>query len=220
MSGIKSQDLGLLLKLVSLQKQEMAGRADRARLAWPDDWQDWEDDEYDAPKSFASEIRESDSFPLTTHTMRNLEAETGIGKTQISTGLRRCYGVGLAKKDRKTEVPRANAKSLLEFIVYGAKYVFPAKPGQLVRGIGTAFAAPVLENRLFSAGEFSPVWRDARGNKKGLEVEPLFKTVGYAVRKDPELYALLALVDAIRIGNPREANLAADLLKKQLEVNV
>jgi hypothetical protein len=42
--------------------------------------------------------------------------------------------------------------------------------------------------------------------------------VPYAVRRDPELYALLALVDAIRLGNPREANLAADLLKAQMDV--
>ena len=122
-------------------------------------------------------------------------------------------------QDRNSGVPRVNTKSLFEFIVYGAKYVFPAKPGQLVRGIGTAFAAPVLENRVFSAGELLPVWPDARGKNKGLEIAPLFKTLGHAVRRDPELYALLALVDAIRIGSPREANLAKDLLKKHMEVS-
>jgi hypothetical protein len=55
---------------------------------------------------------------------------------------------------------------------------------------------------------------------KGLEVTPLFKSVGQAVRDDPELYALLALVDAIRMGSPREANLAKDLLKKHMDVKV
>lgn len=185
MDGIKSQDLGLLLKLLSLQKQEALGHSD-----------------------------------TTTYTVRNLEAATGIGKSQISNSLRRCFDVGLAKKDRKSGVPRVNTRSLLEFIVHGVKYVFPAKPGQLVRGIGTAFAAPVLENHLFSAGELSPVWADPRGTRKGLEVTPLFKSVGQAVRDDPELYALLALVDAIRMGNPREANLAKDLLKKHMDVNV
>lgn len=183
MDGIKSQDLGLLLKLVSLRKQEHTAVVETAA-----------------------------------YTVRNLEVETGIGKSQVSNSLRRCFAVGLAKKDRKSGVPRVNSKNLYEFIVYGAKYVFPAKPGQLVRGIGTAFAAPVLEDRLFSAGELLPVWPDARGNNKGLEISPLFKTVGHAVRRDPELYALLALVDAIRIGSPREANLAKDLLKKHMEV--
>jgi hypothetical protein len=217
MDGIKSQDLALLLKLFSLQKQESFERAGKAKSAWPYDWQDWSDE----AESYDSLIRESfvdELLHLSVYTVRNLESETGIGKSQVSNSLRRCFEVGLAKKDRKSGIPRVNTKSLFEFIIFGAKYVFPAKPGQLVRGIGTAFAAPVLENRLFSAGELMPVWPDARGKNKGLEVSPLFKTVGHAVRRDPELYALLALVDAIRIGNPREANLAKDLLKKRMEV--
>lgn len=194
MDGIKSQDLGLLLKLVSLQKQE--------------------------PQEFLISEASSGEYALAAvYTVRSLESETGIGKSQVSNSLRRCFDVGLAKKDRKSGVPRVNARRLYEFIVYGAKYVFPAKPGQLVRGIGTAFAAPVLEHRLFSAGELLPVWPDARGNIKGLEVSPLFKTVGHAVRRDPELYALLALVDAIRIGGSREANLAKDLLKECMDVS-
>jgi len=185
MDGIKSQDLGLLLKLVSLRKQETTeGVVDTSA-----------------------------------YTVRNLELETGIGKSQVSNSLRRCFEVGLAKKDRHSGVPRVNTKSLFEFIVYGAKYVFPAKPGQLVRGISTAFAAPVLEKRVFSAGELLPVWPDAQGKNKGLQVTPLFKSVGHAIRRDPELYAFLALVDAIRIGSPREANLAKDLLKKHMEVS-
>ncbi|SFM25562.1 hypothetical protein [Marinobacter zhejiangensis] len=219
MDGIKSQDLGLLLKLVSLQKREAQGQADNGQKAWPYDWQDWggEGDE-----SLEWQIRDDFSdefFPATVYTVRSLESETGIGKSQVSNSLRRCLDVGLAKKDRKSGVPRVNAKRLYEFIVYGAKYVFPAKPGPLVRGIGTSFAAPVLEHRLFSAGEWLPVWPDARGNNKGLEISPLFKTVGHAVRRDPELYALLALVDAIRIGGSREANLAKDLLEKHMDVS-
>ena len=96
MDGIKSQDLGLLLKLVSLRKQEATeGVVDTSA-----------------------------------YTVRNLELETGIGKSQVSNSLRRCFEVGLAKKDRNSGVPRVNTKSLFEFIVYGAKYVFPAKPGQ------------------------------------------------------------------------------------------
>ena len=217
MDGIKSQDLGLLLKLVSLQKQERFGPGYKTRQAWPHDWQDWDDEgEFSTPwmeELFGNEVSYSAAY-----TVRNLEAETGIGKSQVSNSLRRSFDVGLAKKDRKTGVPRVNSKSLYEFIVYGAKYVFPAKPGQLARGIRTAFVAPVLESHLFSAGELLPVWPDARGNNKGLEVSPLFKTVGHAVRRDPELYALLALVDAIRIGNARESNLAKDLLRKRMEV--
>jgi hypothetical protein len=69
-----------------------------------------------------------------------------------------------------------------------------------------------------SAGEFSLVWPDARGNTKGQAIQPLFKSATFAVRQDPKMYALLALVDAIRVGHPREANLATEILSKELGV--
>ena len=42
------------------------------------------------------------------------------------------------------------------------------------------------------------------------------ETVTGAVRRDSRLYALLALTDAIRLGQPRERNLAAELLAQML----
>jgi len=57
------------------------------------------------------------------------------------------------------------------------------------------------------------------GRKKGQAVQPLFKSVPKAVIDDKCLYEYLALVDAIRLGNPREANLAAELLEEKLFSN-
>ena len=144
--------------------------------------------------------------------------QESIRKSQISLSLNRCIEIGLTKTDRKLGVPRANSKALFEFIVYGLKFVFPARTGEMTRGIATAFAAPILQDKLLSAGEYPPVWPDARGNTKSLAVEPLFKTATYDAKKDPEMYALLALVDAIRLGHPRESNLASALLKERLGV--
>jgi hypothetical protein len=151
--------------------------------------------------------------------VRALADETGISKSQVSLALQRCFDVRLANRDRKLGVPRANIKGLSEFIIHGLQYVFPAKLGEVTRGIATSFAAPILEGHLMSAGELIPVWPDAMGDSKGQAVEPLFKTVTYAVRKDAELYALLALVDAIRLGLPRERNLATEMIRHRLEVH-
>ncbi|MCV6624138.1 MAG: hypothetical protein OIF51_20560 [Cellvibrionaceae bacterium] len=150
------------------------------------------------------------------YTARGLEQETGISKTQINLSLNRCYDVGLAKKDRKSGVPVANRRALSDFIIHGLKYVFPVKPGEITRGIPTTFAAPILEDKLISAGDFIMVWPDANGDSKGQAIEPLFKSAVYASKRDPEMYALLALVDAIRVGQPREANLAAEMLEQRL----
>jgi len=123
-------------------------------------------------------------------------------------------------QDRKTLLPKANVKALMEFIAYGIRYVFPVKPGVVTRGIATSFAAPVLKGQLMSSGELPPVWSDAQGNTKGVAIEPLHKNIRQAVNNDVVLYALLALTDAVRLGLPRERNLAVDklnLLVKELQ---
>lgn len=79
------------------------------------------------------------------------------------------------------------------------------------RGVLTAFAAPVLRTFLYSAGNLICVWPHAHAKEMGQSIEPLFKSVPEAVGKDKRLYAYLALIEAIRIGNQRESKLAADL---------
>jgi hypothetical protein len=208
---MKSQDIGLLLYLYCLQQQEKI--VANTRLApWPTGWQGWADAAERAPNE---DVSSEDSY-LARYTARALEEQTGISKSQISLALQRCYTVNLASKDLELGIPRVNSKALYEFILHGLKYVFPAQPGPLTRGIATSFGAPVLHGKLLTAGENLLVWPDAYGNAMGQRIEPLFKTATLAVRNSPQMYALLALTDAIRIGKPRESKLAADLLKEQL----
>ena len=204
--------------MVSLQEQEGQYKQSLNSNNWPHDWGDWDDSEdpLDIPELAPYQNQENIKAR---YTARALEQETGISKSQVNLSINHCYDIGLLKKDRHLDVPRVNVRALDEFIAYGLKYVFPAKPVALTRGIATAFAAPVLNEKLMSAGELPFVWSDARGNTKGLAIEPLFKSVTFAIRRDPKMYALLALIDAIRIGQPREANLAKQLLKEQLGVS-
>ncbi|CCG88019.1 hypothetical protein [Erwinia piriflorinigrans] len=211
---MKGQDILLLLKLVSLQRQEKhLNDAEKLRPR-PELWRDWDITEEEALKQKGIiEFSEIGAYRESLYTVRSLEKTTGISKTQIAESVKRCTDIGLAKKDRKYGVPRTNKKSLLEFVIYGIKYVFPARMGELTRGIATSFSAPVLNEKLFSSGELIAVWPDERAKSKGLKVIPLFHSVPYAVRQDGDLYAMLALVDAIRLGNQREAGLAANMLK-------
>ena len=133
--------------------------------------------------------------------MRALEQSTGISKSEVSNALNRCIAAGLAKLGRNSALPQVNTRALNEFLAHGLKYVFPVRPGPIVRGLATAHAAPVLAGRLLSGGEHIYVWEDALGGDMGQSIEPLFKSVPNAVRQDEALYAMLALVDAIRLGN-------------------
>lgn len=207
---MKSQDLLLLFKLVSLERLQQAPRAgNRARLGIPDDWRGWAEDP--AAEGAAAGPVAGDLFSV-----RALEESTGISKSEVSGALRRCMEVGLARPERGSGVPRANTRALLGFVVHGLRYVFPARPGPLVRGIPTAHAAPVLADRLFSAGEHIHVWEDAHGKVQGQRVDPLYRSVPHAVRQDADLYAMLALVDSIRLGQERESALAGKLLAAYL----
>ncbi|MGH8494116.1 MAG: hypothetical protein ACRERR_13580 [Moraxellaceae bacterium] len=207
---MKSQDILLLLKLVSLEHKAkaLAGKPPKALFSLPSDWQSWQL----APESEPAAATAAPDF----FSMRALEESVGISKSEVSSALQRCYQTGLAKPERESGSPRTNTRALFEFIASGLKYVFPAQPGALVRGIATGHAAPVLAGRLMSGGESIFVWEDAHGSARGQSVQPLFKSVPKAVRQDAELYAMLALVDAIRLGNEREAALAKKMLQQML----
>jgi hypothetical protein len=64
--------------------------------------------------------------------------------------------------------------------------------------------------------DLPPVWSDPDGQVRGREVEPLYFSAPAASKKDPELYALLALVDAVRFGRARERKMAEQELEKRL----
>ena len=210
---MKSQDIVILLKLVSLHQQlsETNRRHDEPSPSLGNEWQGWDESEplpglHEMPGGILAEA----------FSVRGLEDSLGISKSEVNASIRRSYQTGLALQDRKTGYPKTNATSLLEFIAHGLKFVFPAQPGAMVRGIPTAAAAPALQGQLLSASEYIHVWPDAQGKDMGQAIRPLFKSVPYAVRRDPELYANLALTDAIRLGNPREQKLAVQLLRQRL----
>jgi hypothetical protein len=191
MSGIKSQDIVVLLKLVTLQESDDANRA----------------------QGFGSPPQGEDPYSV-----RSLEAMLGISKTEVNASIKRIVSTGMAIEDRATGRPRPHRRNLYDFIVHGLKFVFPAKPGALTRGIPTAFAAPMLKSSLFSGNEHIHVWPSAAGREIGQSVTPLFKSVPDAASKDIRLYAYLALVDAVRLGNQRENGLAREKLSQMLEL--
>lgn len=156
-------------------------------------------------------------YAIDSYSSRGLEAALGISKTEVNASINRSISVGMAILDRNAGQPKVNRKALFEFIVYGLKYVFPAKPAEIARGIPTAFSAPGLKGELMGTGDFALVWPDPNGKEKGQSVAPLFKSVPVAVKKDPCLYEYLALVDSIRLGNPREVKKAINMLQKRMD---
>jgi hypothetical protein len=103
-----------------------------------------------------------------------------------------------------------------EFLVHGVKYAFPARRGETTRGMPTAHAAPPLNRHIAGSSELPPVWPSAEGDVRGSTFEPLHKAVPAAAAKDPVLYEVLALIDALRDGRTRERQAAERELAARL----
>ena len=149
-------------------------------------------------------------------TFGQIAEELGLSASAVHRSLERAERSGLYDSKRR----QVNRAALLEFLLHGARYVFPAVRQGEARGIPTAWAAPPLREQLLSSQENAPVWPFAKGKVRGIALEPLHPVVPGAAKRDPFLGELLALFDAIRIGNARERGLAGKELNLRLEAPV
>ena len=138
-------------------------------------------------------------------------AETlGLSQSEVSESVTRSKYAGLLDPGGKVVMKMA----FMEFLQYGLRYVFPQKPGAVVRGIPTSHSASPLKEQIQSTEDY--VWPYGKGTVRGHGILPLYPSVPEAALKDEQLYELLALVDALRVGRAREKELAVIELKKRL----
>lgn len=140
-----------------------------------------------------------------------LGGDLGLSPSQVHAAIRRAVESGLVRIRDKS----ANRSALLEFLIHGAKYAFPARRGPVVRGYPTAHSAPPLSDEIQSEG-LPVVWPASEGPVRGESFEPLHRSAIMIARKDDELYRALALVDAIRGGRARERRMACEKLSMML----
>ena len=141
----------------------------------------------------------------------DLSQSLKISQSEISEVLNRCQIAGLIDSKKR----KVNINSLIEFLVYGLKYVFPAEPGAMVKGVPTAHSASPI-NQHISSGDDLYLWPYAKGTHRGQAIEPLYKTLPEIVQEESLFYELLTLVDTIRVGRVREKKIAVDELEKRL----
>ena len=134
-----------------------------------------------------------------------------ISPSEVSEVLNRCKIAKLINKEKR----EVHLNALTDFLVYGLKYVFPAEPGAIAKGIPTAHSASPIKEKIISSTE-SYVWPNSKGNLRGQSIDPLYKTIPEAALEDQKFYELIALVDTIRIGKAREVKMAIDELKNRI----
>lgn len=142
--------------------------------------------------------------------LKDLARSLNISNSEISESLERSAYAQLIDFEKRN-VQRGN---LLDFLIYGMKYVFPAKAGILTRGIPTAHSHPYIQKFIMSSEAF--VWPSSSGLVLGQEIEPFYANQVKAIEQDEELYKLLALLDVIRVGKLREKTIAEKELREML----
>ena len=137
---------------------------------------------------------------------KELAASLHISPSEISESISRSQFAGLMSSDRR----KVFHVGLTTFLLNGLKYVFPVKPGSVVKGMPTAHSAPLMEQ--YFASEEAYVWPDVLGNRRGVAIEPLYPGAVAAAREDDILYALLVICDVFRVGKLREIKKAEELM--------
>lgn len=133
-----------------------------------------------------------------------------LGVAEVHRGVRRLAGAGLVQSIER----RVNRQALLEFLVHGVRYVFPAVLGPEGQGVATGAGAPGLAEKIPHGP--AAVWPAADGKARGVSLVPLYGAAPGAALADDQLYRALALVDVLRLGQLQERRLAQGMLDEAL----
>lgn len=144
-------------------------------------------------------------------TFRELAAVVSLSLGETHNSVKR---LELARLAQLGETP--NVSGLLEFLISGVPYSFPAQLGPPTRGVPTAFSALPLNDEFISHDVV--VWPDPKGDARGYSVTPLSPVVARISRQNADLYRLLALIDAVRIGQARERARARMYLEQEFQM--
>lgn len=143
-----------------------------------------------------------------------LAGEMQLSPFEAHACLTRLVSAKLATStDGKHVLVKAAFRPLL---LSGAPYFFPAVRGEITVGFPTAHGAEPLKSEVLFAHDMPPVWPHPEGEVRGTSLLPLYPKLPLAAAKDAKLYELLALFDALRIGQARERELAKRLLEERL----
>ncbi len=132
--------------------------------------------------------------------------------SQVHASCTRLALTGLLKPGTRVTNPRA----LSEFLVHGLRYVFPAAKGHLSMGVPTAYSAPPLSAEVDALDVV--VWSAPSHPRAvhGFSLAPLYPAAPVLLERSPRTYQLVAIADALRLGDPRTRLSARAALERLL----
>ena len=141
---------------------------------------------------------------------KQLSEATGISAGECHNAVRRLRLSRLLMADER----RPSRDALQQFLVQGMPYAFPPIVGAGTVGVLTAHSSPAFHGTVESPDHF--VWADADGSARGQSLVPLFPRAPMLPVRNPALYELLTILDALRVGTTRVRKVAAEMLDTRL----
>lgn len=141
----------------------------------------------------------------------------GISKSTAHDSVRRLVHNRLAHESKRATALVADGPAL-DFLTFGVPYAFVPDVVPDARGVMTGLRALDLSS---AGGAFSSalaiVWPSKLGDARGMGVAPLVPAAPDLPYRDPPLYRMLAIVDALRLGDAREREVARDSLRAEFK---
>ena len=145
----------------------------------------------------------------------NLAKQMRLSPFEAHAAVQRLIAARLAVE--RDGVVRPSMAALRAFVISGAPYAYPAVRGEATIGFPTAHAVAPLKGKVQSSDGSLLVWPHPDGPVRGEALLPLYENLPLAASDDSQLYELLALFDAMRVGQARERELARKLLEEILQ---
>lgn len=147
-------------------------------------------------------------------TVRSLAEDLEFAPASVHRSLKRLAVTGLFDLDRG----QTNPILAHEFLVHAVRFVAPAALGVETTGMPTAWMVEPLKSEFAAGSEGRKVvWPDPLGRRRGQALEPLDNRVPRIARRDRAMYAMLSLVDAVRVGDARERAVASRLIGERID---
>ncbi|WP_020409947.1 winged helix-turn-helix domain-containing protein [Hahella ganghwensis] len=161
---------------------------------------------------------------LRNNTVGELAEDLEKGKGDISRSINRLIQLGLiAERRRKADDPAVsnrkfyslNRRAMVDLLIGSIRHIFAPEKKGYGRGFPTGWNCPQIKSPM-NPPDMPLVWPTPGGQVQGEYIEPLYPKCPEVAEKDEGLYQLLALIDVVRIGKPRELQYAKELLETKI----
>jgi hypothetical protein len=148
--------------------------------------------------------------------VRFLADSLGLSPGEISKSNRRLVKAKLIAPGMDSNEFNTVTRSMREWLCFGIQYSVLVETQGLGNGLVTSWSNPSIKSELIPR-EVPYVWIFPGGDSYGEGVSPLYPNAPVAAYGDENMHHVLSLIDAIRLGKPRELDIARKLIEKFLD---